>query len=81
MIIIPPPPLMYMAAENGGLTRREGRKAFGVREEEFLIAYLGYVYSNKGLETLVEAVRAVSRHNTGVRLAARGKRAHEREFD
>jgi glycosyltransferase involved in cell wall biosynthesis len=72
MIIIPPPPLMYMAAENGGSTRSAGRKVLGVREDEFLIAYLGYVYSNKGVETLVEAFRSVSRGNTGVRLVMIG---------
>jgi glycosyltransferase involved in cell wall biosynthesis len=71
-MVIPPPPAIYMLAEDNGKARKRGRELLGVKPDEFLIAHLGYIYSNKGVETLFEAFRALSTQNTKLRLVMVG---------
>lgn len=67
-VLIPPPPTMMMCTENDGASRRRGRQVLGVKESDFLIAYIGYIYPNKGLETLLRAFQIVSHQSANVRL-------------
>ena len=69
--VIPPPPLMKLAPE-GFETRQRGRTALGVADNDFLLMYFGYLYLQKGLETLFEALRLVAARRTGVRLVVTG---------
>ena len=65
-MVIPPPPLLRMSPENNGAARQHGRQALGVKPDEFLIAYYGYLYREKGIETLIKAFHMTKgeRHNT-----------------
>jgi len=67
-VVIPPPPIMTMCAEDEGFARQRGRVALGISSDDFLLVYLGYIYSGKGIETLLEACRIVSRRRTDLRL-------------
>ena len=66
IIVIPPPPLLRMCSENGGGPRRRGREALGVKPDDFLVGYYGYVYPQKGIETLFKAFKLLNaqRNNT-----------------
>ena len=59
-LVIPPPPLMRICPENNGAARQRGREALGVKPEEFLFAYYGYVYAEKGIETLFKAFQILN---------------------
>jgi glycosyltransferase involved in cell wall biosynthesis len=67
-LLIPPPPLLKMSAESNGTGRAHGRKRLGVGPGEFLLAYFGYVYPNKGVETLLRAFQSVARRRPEARL-------------
>lgn len=54
--LIPPPSLIPMSPEEDGRTRRETRRALGIADDEYLLAYFGYVYPGKGVETLLQAM-------------------------
>ena len=69
-VLIPPAPLMPIYAGADG--RQRGREALGIKSGEFLLAYLGYMYSGKGIETLFEALQIIGRRRTGVRLVLVG---------
>ena len=67
-VVIPPPPIMRLCPENNGAARQHGRRALGVQSDDFLIAYFGYIYANKGIETLFRAFQIVSEQRSNVRL-------------
>jgi len=71
-VLIPPPVNMRMSAEDGGATRERGRKALGAAPDDFLLAYVGFIYPGKGIETLLHALEQVSRQRTNIRLAIIG---------
>jgi glycosyltransferase involved in cell wall biosynthesis len=71
-VVIPPPPIMHLCPENNGVSRQLGRKALGVQSDDFLLAYFGYIYSNKGIETLLKAFQMVSSQRSNVRLVMIG---------
>ncbi len=71
-VLIPPPPLMQMAENGDGVARRLGRQILGVGEDEFLLAYFGYLYPGKGLETLLSAFRLAAQKKNGLRLVIIG---------
>jgi glycosyltransferase involved in cell wall biosynthesis len=83
-VLIAPPPLLNLAPEADGISRRRGREMLGVRADEFLIAYLGYVYPAKGIDVLLRAFRMVSDRHPTARLAMIGgviaRRDRERPF-
>jgi len=90
-LVIPPPPLMRMCPQDNGATRERGRAQLGVRGDEFLLAFFGYVVHGKGIETLLKAVQLVSASIHNVRLvmigggrgsvqASSGQLAREREI-
>ncbi len=70
--LIPVAPLIHICLADEGQARRRGRERLGVSPDDFLIAYFGYVYPGKGVETLLEAFRLVCRRRTGLRLALIG---------
>ena len=54
--IIPAPPTMRFASEDkSGLARQRGRMLLGLSEQDVVLAYFGYVYPMKGMETLLTA--------------------------
>jgi len=71
-LVIPPPPLMSICPENNRASRRRGRKALGVKPDEFLIAYYGYVYPAKGIETLFKAFQILNAQRSNTRLVMIG---------
>jgi len=75
-LLLPPPPILNICQAEDGIARRRGRQILHVPPEDFLIAYFGYIYEGKGLETLLRAFRLVRGHKTGVWLALIGGRTN-----
>ncbi|HEV8620726.1 MAG TPA: glycosyltransferase family 4 protein [Nitrospiraceae bacterium] len=71
-VLLPPPPNMRISPENNGVSRKRGREMLAVRPDEFLVAYLGYIYPKKGLETLLRAFQIVRSQRDDVRLVLIG---------
>ena len=71
-VLIPPPPLFRTSAEPDDVARKRGRARLGVAPTEFLLMYYGYVYPQKGIETLLAAFRLVTSRIDKVRLAIVG---------
>ena len=67
-VLIPAPPLLRMCPENNGTTRQRCRELLGVKPADLLLAYFGYVYPGKGVETLFKAFKILSMHRGNVRL-------------
>lgn len=67
-VVIPAPPIMRMCPEYDGEGRRLRRQALGVKPDDFLIAYFGYIYPGKGVETLLKAFLTVTARRSNVRL-------------
>ncbi len=72
MVLIPPPPIIRVCPENNGASREQGRALLKATKEDFLIIYFGYIYPNKGVETLLQAFQIVSRQTRRVRLILAG---------
>jgi glycosyltransferase involved in cell wall biosynthesis len=71
-VLIPPPPILLMSSGDNGAIRSQGRKALGLGDEDFLIAYLGFIYPGKGVETLLKAFQIVSSEREDLRLVVVG---------
>lgn len=71
-LVIPPPPLMRICPENNGASRRRGREELGLKPDDFLIAYYGYLYEEKGIETLFRAFQILSVQRSNTRLVMIG---------
>jgi glycosyltransferase involved in cell wall biosynthesis len=71
-VLIPPPPNMRICPEENGNAYLRGRRRLRVPAESFLLAYLGYIYPNKGIETLLSAMQMVSAERNNVRLILLG---------
>jgi len=71
-VLIPPPPNMRICPENDGAARQRGREMLGVKPDDFLMVYLGYIYAGKGIETLLKAFQIVSRQRSNLRLIVVG---------
>ena len=67
-IVIPPSPNVLVCPETDGTNRQKGRARLGVAPDEFVIAFFGYVYPKKGIETLLEAFQIVRRDRSKARL-------------
>jgi len=60
--VIPAPPGMRFAGEEkSGSARQRGRMLLGLSEQDVVLAYFGYVYSMKGVETLLTAFGSLPR--------------------
>ena len=71
-VLIPPPPILFISSEDNGEARSHGREALCLGDKEFLIAYLGFIYPGKGIETLLKAVKIVSGERKDLRLVVVG---------
>lgn len=71
-VVIPPPPLLNISTEEHSIARQRGRELLTVGAEVFLVAYYGFLYPGKGIETLLEAIRMVSQQGTPIVLALIG---------
>jgi glycosyltransferase involved in cell wall biosynthesis len=68
IVIIPPPPSVVVLPGADGSVRRRGRAKLGVSNDEFLVAFFGYVYPKKGIEDLIKAFKVVQSERTNARL-------------
>jgi glycosyltransferase involved in cell wall biosynthesis len=73
-LIIPPPPNMSLCSVSPTTARQRGRQKLGLSSESFVIAFLGYIYPVKGVDTLLRAFERVCRRRSDVRLLFIGGR-------
>jgi glycosyltransferase involved in cell wall biosynthesis len=66
-LLIPPPPLITMSPASIS-TRQEERERLGLMPEEQVLAYFGYLYPGKGLETLLRSFAELVARALPVRL-------------
>lgn len=66
--LIPPPPLLKMASGDPAVIRSLARSRLGIGPDDFLVAYFGYIYPPKGVETLLKAFQLLIRDIPGARL-------------
>ncbi|BFU93656.1 MAG: hypothetical protein NTNFB02_03780 [Nitrospira sp.] len=71
-VLVPPPPLLRMSPEDGGISRHRYREKLGIASDDFLVAYFGYIYPSKGVETLFKAFQLVSNQRSNTRLIVIG---------
>jgi len=65
--LIPPPPNMRISRA-GDDARQRQRAKLGVGPEDFVFAFLGYIYPAKGVETLLHAFQIVRRQKSHAKL-------------
>ena len=70
-VLIPPPIIMPLAPVDSE-TRRIQREQLGVTTGETLLAYFGYVYRGKGIETLFKAFHLLCEQRKDVKMALIG---------
>ncbi|MGH7774564.1 MAG: glycosyltransferase family 4 protein [Candidatus Binatia bacterium] len=70
--VIPPPPVMRICPESNGAYRERGREALGVNPDDFLLAHFGYIYEEKGMETLLKAFQISNTQRNNTRLVMVG---------
>ena len=56
--IIPPPHNVTLCSGSSTTARQRGRQKLGLSSESFVIAFLGYIYPTKGVDTLLRAFDA-----------------------
>jgi glycosyltransferase involved in cell wall biosynthesis len=71
-IVIPPPPLLPPPPDRSPAARAAARAALGVHEGDFVLAFFGYVYPGKGIETLLPAVQRLLQAGRPVRVVMAG---------
>jgi glycosyltransferase involved in cell wall biosynthesis len=67
-VLIPPPPFLRMSPEANGMYRERLNEQFRVGVNDFVIAYFGYIYRSKGIETLLRAIQIAQKHKPHLRL-------------
>jgi glycosyltransferase involved in cell wall biosynthesis len=76
--VIPPPPIMPVVPPPPRSTITQTRQELGVEEREIVLAYYGYVYPGKGIETLLSAVHAMAQEKRDVALVIVGGAPEQR---
>lgn len=71
-VLVPPPPLLTMAAKADDETRTATRAKLGLSPLDFAIVYFGFIYPPKGVETVIHAFHRVSRRFPQARLVLVG---------
>ena len=66
--IIPAPPLLKIVPDPTGDVRRTVRARLGYNDDDFVVAYFGYIYPEKGVETVIEAAGAALGDVPGIKL-------------
>lgn len=59
--LIPPPPIMRVTDSANGAARRRGREMLGIKNDDFVLVYYGYIDPWKGLETLLQSFSLIRR--------------------
>ncbi|MCA9248780.1 MAG: glycosyltransferase family 4 protein [Planctomycetales bacterium] len=70
-LLIPPPPILRIA-DDADAARREARAELGLQQDEFAIAFYGFIYRNKGLQHLLQAVASLRDEGRRLRLVVIG---------
>ena len=70
--LIPPPPITKMSDRGSEVSRQLGRQLLGIKPHEFGLVYFGYIFENKGLETLLRALHRVRSRGHDARLVIAG---------
>lgn len=73
-LIIPPPPNVSICSVNSTTARQRGRQKLGLFPESFVVAFLGYIYPAKGVDTLMRAFERVCKTHSHARLLFIGGR-------
>ncbi len=63
-----PPPLNMRMCSGGHEARQQQRVKLGVRPDDFIFAFLGYIYPAKGVETLLQAFQIVMSQKSHAKL-------------
>lgn len=71
-VLIPPAPMMRMCPSDDGLARRQGRAVLGLADDEIVLAYYGYIYPGKGVETMLQAFATLNTRRLEARLVIIG---------
>lgn len=71
-LVIPPPPLMRICSEVSEESRQHTRAVLGIPDDDFVLAYYGYVYAEKGIETLLKALQIIISRKCKARLVMIG---------
>ena len=56
--LIPSPPNLFIASNEGGIARARGRRDWACTPDEFIVTFFGYLYPIKGVDTLLRAFAA-----------------------
>jgi glycosyltransferase involved in cell wall biosynthesis len=67
MLLLPPPPLMQLSTGCAEV-RESCRTRFGLKPDDFLLAYVGYVHHFKGIDVLLRALGLICKDRSNVRL-------------
>lgn len=70
--VVPPPPVIRVSSDQGAILRSRGRKELELDAKDFVLAYFGYIYPGKGIETLLEAFRIASDRADNLKLVLIG---------
>lgn len=70
--IITQPPCIKLCDNSDGQARARGRTELNLTPTDTLLAYYGYIYPNKGIETLIKAVELAARQLSNIRLVLIG---------
>lgn len=66
-VVIPPPPLLRISPDDVS-SKQRARETLGVKPDDFVIAYYGYLYAEKGIETLFKAFEILNTQRSNIRL-------------
>lgn len=71
-LVIPPPCLIRICPDDNKTARQRGREALGVKPDDFVIGYYGYLYAEKGIETLFKAFQILNAQRANTKLVMIG---------
>jgi glycosyltransferase involved in cell wall biosynthesis len=66
--LIPPPPNLHIASNALGTARTRGREGLGLKSDDFVITFFGYLYPIKGIDTLLRAFAEISAQRPNAKL-------------
>jgi glycosyltransferase involved in cell wall biosynthesis len=66
--LIPPPPNLRIVSNALGTARARGRELLGLKPDDFVVTFFGYLYPIKGIDTLLRAFAKVSSQRPNAKL-------------